>query len=173
MFIRIISFLLLIVLLTETTGVTLVHHFCSMSNTCEIKSIDGFSRESEISCSCEEEMCNASSNPEEQPQSFSAPACCYEVSTFLKFDFSSILHIPFVFTPFTDGFTLLTLVKSVQPAKVKIIPDDPFFRFYSPPLAGLNLLHAIHQIKIPAGSLLACLEGLFYFLIYRIKIRNY
>ena len=152
MFMRIISFLMLIVLLTETTGVTLIHHFCSMSNTCEIKSIDGFSGESDTSCSCDEEAGNAASNSEEQPQSFSAPACCYEVSTFLKFDFSSIFNSPLVFTPFSDVFMGFTLMKSVQPTEGKIIPDGPFFRFYSPPLSGLNLLHAIHQMKIPAIS---------------------
>ena len=155
MFMRIISFLLLIVFLAETTGVTLIHHYCSMSNTREIKSIDGFSAESDTSCSCEEETCNPPSNPEELPQSFSAPACCYEVSTFLKFDFTSIFHSPLVFTPFTHEMMGLTLLQSIQPTENAQIPDGPFFRFYSPPLNGINLLHAIHQIKIPAGSPLA------------------
>ena len=155
MFMRIISFLLLIVLLTETTGVTLVHHFCSMSNTCEIKSVDGFSGESDSSCTCSEEADEEASNPEEQPQSFSAPACCYEVSTFLKFDFSSIIHSPLVFTSFTDAVIGLFHFKPVHPGENKSISGDPFFRFYSPPLSGINLLHAIHQIKIPAVPSLA------------------
>ncbi|MEI6435082.1 MAG: hypothetical protein WCP32_09575, partial [Bacteroidota bacterium] len=83
---------------------------------------------------------------------FSAPPCCYELTTLFKFDFVS--HAPFYFSslPLNQGFASLLPILSSLPIDRILISDDPYFRFHSPPLTGIHLLHAIHQIKIPAIS---------------------
>ncbi len=152
MFNRVMSILLLMVFLFGTTGVTVLQHVCSGGNTREIKAIDGFSGAFAISCSCDEESPNEPAKSSDDLPGFSAPPCCYELTTLFKFDFVS--HAPFYFSslPLNQGFASLLPILSSLPIDRILISDDPYFRFHSPPLTGIHLLHAIHQIKIPAIS---------------------
>lgn len=151
---KIVASFLLIILLVQTTGVTLVHHYCSMEGSREIAAFDGVAEDVCGGCCCAEPQAANLPARESRP-AFDAPSCCYEITTYLKFNFISTLTVPSFFQPMANLSWKIVELPPVETTGSKFLSTYPFYQFYSPPLSGFDLLRAIHQIKIPPFSSLS------------------
>ena len=148
---KVLSYVLLIILLVQNTGVTLIHHYCNMAGSREIVAFDGVAEDACSDCCCD--VPEPGDFPlKEQNPSFEAPSCCYEITTYLKFNYTSTLATPLLFQPLADLAWNYQEMPEAPLTDSNLCHSHPFYQFYSPPLTGIALLHAIHQIKIPAWS---------------------
>jgi len=143
--------LLLLVFMTGSTGISILHHICSGSKTDHVTVYPEFFSHSSSACCADEETINRA----DLPVSFTATPCCKNLLSFFKLPVITVLssHPEIPVNPF---ISFLELNPGIQ-----ILRDIPFpeknihFEFYSPPFYGRSLIHYLHQIKVPLPSLFA------------------
>ncbi|MEI6683240.1 MAG: hypothetical protein WCO44_11460 [Bacteroidota bacterium] len=141
---------LLTVFLFGITGISVFHHACTSSNKEQVTVYAEIYRQAPVSC-CEGEAFEPFRGHRDGMQQYlSAVPCCKSTNTFLA------LHI------ITERINALKLQQSAPLEKNTLvllqeaIPENPArlqtirFQFHSPPLYGTELIHYLHQIKIPA-----------------------
>ena len=150
---RIGNLILLAVFLFGITGLSIFHHNCTSSNQQRISLYAEIFREAPGSC-CGDEVTEPSGHVAVQQQ-FDAVPCCKSTNIFLTLHFfSERLPKLVVQTVETAAVPFLTPL-----CPVAAIDQQPLaaglFRVHSPPLFGKQLIHFLHQIKIPALSAIA------------------
>lgn len=152
---RIGVFLLLLVFLFGTTGISVFHHICSSSNQEDVSVYPEFFKKSGSGCCVDEETgyaCSQRVNScnEALGQHIDASPCCISILSFFKLDILTVrahqLLINDVLVQLVDYTdSLITTLSADRPF---IIPGH--FQFFSPPLFGKVLVHFLHQMKIPS-----------------------
>ena len=142
-------FLVILVFLAGTTGVSFYIHECSSSNTKEVFVYPEISNKT-ASCCCAVEMHSSVAGSEKAP-SFNETGCCKNTHVYLKAAFSGF---PVIFQfhdelnisglP-TDFLSILHDRPENDMADFVLLVDHP------PPRSGKALIHFLHQIKIPAS----------------------
>jgi len=140
----------LVIYLIGVTGLSVSRHTCSMSNRETVAFYAGIYRKAPGSCCGDEDACMAGSSHPGLILSFNAIPCCRNVNTFL------VLNVP---TENQDRLALPGIspvpAPPSQPAANSRFEPCPvvqyiFYRYHSPPRSGKQLVHYLHQIKIPA-----------------------
>jgi len=140
--------MLLLIFLAGSTGITFYIHTCGSSHQKEAFAFREIFNQ-KIPCSCDENL--ASKVPAGSAVNYQDEDCCRISHLFIKAPF---LGYPVVekqsvpisqFTVF-PGFALLMS----QPARDLNVSFTPFNDPSPPPLSGINLVHFLHQIRIPA-----------------------
>ena len=149
---RILSVFMMLILLAGTTGITVLQHVCNSGKTREIKAMDGISLESASVCGCEEDEAGPPVGNDTDGVSLNASPCCISFTTFFRISFTTITTGPLFMVPLFDFQPVFNTNLTAKSLFDLIKPDQPFFRFHSPPLTGMKLLVSLHQIKIPASS---------------------
>ncbi len=146
---------LLMVFLFGITGISIFHHGCTSSSNQQVTVYAEIYWQAPVSC-CEGEAFEPSRGHHDGlPQHITATPCCKSINTFLA------LHIA------TERINSLKLQQTAPvvintPALLPVaLPENPVrlqtsrFQFHSPPLFGKELVHFLHQIKIPASTAVA------------------
>jgi hypothetical protein len=140
-------FLMLAAFLTATSGISFYIHECRSSQTKDVFVFpEIFNQRS--ACGCDEAVAKPAADPF---ISFHEPDCCKTSFVYLK---AKIAGLP-VFS-LTEGKPLLIAVPAVVPGMIPDTEKTPetgeVISFYHPPpLSGRELIHFLHQIKIPVS----------------------
>ena len=146
---------LLMVFLFGITGISIFHHGCTSSSNQQVTVYAEIYRQAPVSC-CEGEAFEPfAGHHEGLPQNITATPCCKSTNAFLA------LHI---ITERTHKLALQpeapVLISYTGPA-AEPLPEKPGLfhtirvQFHSPPRFGTELIHFLHQIKIPAHPAIA------------------
>jgi hypothetical protein len=150
---------LLLVFLFGTTGLSVFHHFCHTSNQGNVTLYPELFQSPGSSCCGNESatgyMCASYEPISADPlsQHIDASPCCKSTTTLFKLE---------ILTEKVGKLVLRTVSEPQPLFSVSLITIQPFeqpllkpahFQFYSPPLFGKNLVHYLHQMKIPAHLL--------------------
>jgi hypothetical protein len=149
------TLLLLMIFLFGITGLSVFRHTCTSSNKEKTAFYAGIFKEAPGSCCGDEAMDQPVCSHAGLPQAFDEPSCCKSTTSFLS------LHI---ISERQDKLAMqgalsfqvpqaLTLSDPAPASQVLIRPVH--FQFHSPPRYGKQLVHYLHQIKIPAHPELA------------------
>ena len=140
-------FLISVIFLFGTTGITFYIHECKSSQTREVFIYPEILKHQSACCCAEEVHGIATGDPAVQ---FDDPGCCRNTHLYLK---ASFLGFPVLkaqneqLIPKINLSDLLTFpARLIVPEKISFTP----IKDHSPPLlSGRLLIQAIHQIKIP------------------------
>ena len=145
---RIGNLFLLAVFLFGITGLSIFHHTCTSSNQQRVSLYAEIYKAAPGSC-CGDEAYEHSHHATSNQQ-FDAVPCCKSTNIFLTLQFTSERLPKLVSqTVETADVPFLTQFCPV-PASDQKQPAAGLFRVHSPPLFGKQLIHFLHQIKIPA-----------------------
>ena len=152
---RIGTLFLLVIFLFGITGLSVFHHTCGSSHKDKVTLYAEIFKAAPGSCCEGEALKYASGCLEDMTRKFDATPCCKSTNTFLSLHIVTERHDKLVI----KGFASIPIS---FPASLPVfILTDPipgssvYFQFYSPPLTGKQLVHYLHQIKIPAHRLIA------------------
>jgi hypothetical protein len=133
-------------------GITIFHHLCSGSATHEVTVYPEFFRHAPA-CGCSEEDRTTGSGG--FGSSIESPSCCQNITLYCKLPVNTIPAEP---ASITFGFVGHEMsVPDLPPtlsSEAEIVQGF-HFNSHAPPLAGIALIHFIHQIKIPFPPSLA------------------
>jgi hypothetical protein len=148
--------LLLVVFLLGTTGVSILRHICNTSHSDNVSLYPGiFVNRLTDCCGETQDACACMHTPEEpsqplQPEIFTGD-CCKTIATFLRLEIQTLRGEKLEFT------TALKDLPGILPFMTDVIPADPVrdqscpVQWHAPPVIfGKELVHFLHQIKIPA-----------------------
>ncbi len=151
---RIGIFLLLLVFLFSTIGISILHQVCSSSHHNEITVYPELFKSTgspccgasaEVSC-CDDDQGNQGDNAS---QVISAMPCCVSVNSYLKLEIPALRSEKLIINNFTVLLCHDALPSSDYASEECLSLPGTLFQFYSPPLTGKRLVHFLHQPKIP------------------------
>ena len=146
---------LLMVFLFGITGLSIFHHTCSSSNQDKISVYAEIYKGAPVSC-CEDETFGSSPvNPADLPQNFQSAPCCKSTNYFLALQIISERLYRIEVKDVTPISSPLPLPLPEFSTDNQLLVHSVYFQFYSPPLFGKQLIHYLHQIKIPSHPDLA------------------
>lgn len=141
---RFFLFMMLVVFLAGSTGITYSFHSCLSSGKTDLKLFPEIFSQSP-SCCCE----SASENSMPFNAYFSEPDCCKTTWGFIKTVFTGIplnYHFDKILSvEFLCHNVSLSIIWHPEPLSTVLIPPDD----HSPPLSGTSLIYFLHQIRIP------------------------
>lgn len=148
--------LLLLVLIFGTTGLSVLHHICSSSNTDNVTIYPEIFRNPASSCCDDESTWSACACPEDpdadmMPGSIVASPCCKSIVSFFKLEI--LTEKPAKLMLHDDNVRQPLNLPSLKPQSQRdqLLSYTVHFQFFSPPLLfGRFLVHYLHQMKIPA-----------------------
>jgi hypothetical protein len=141
-------FLVLVIFITWTTGVSFYIHECNSSHKKEVVAFPEIFNNN-ISCCCQDEI-HGSITSYEPVSSFSEPECCRNTHVYLKASFTGFPMF-YQFNPEVLQKVILLDFLSVQ--HNENVEEIAFFAprvDHPPPRSGKILIHFLHQVKIPA-----------------------
>ena len=141
---------LLVVFLFGIMGISIFHHTCSSSNEDRISVYAEIFKEAPGSC-CEGETIDVLPvNFSDLPQNFAPTPCCVSTNSFLMLHFISERLDKLTVKDVSQTPLLSLPLLRVCSIENQLEVHPVYFQFYSPPLFGKQLIHFLHQIKIPA-----------------------
>jgi len=152
---RIGSLLLLMVFLFGITGLSVFHHTCSCSNEEHIVLYTDIFKETPESCCGDASMDIPVDSHSAQSQGFEASSCCRSTTTFLVLHVISERQDEQVALPAISFPASLSLDLPGLSLESPLLIHAVHYQFHSPPRFGKQLLHYLHQIKIPGHPELA------------------
>jgi len=144
-----LSFLMILVLFTGTTGITFFIHTCSGSQKTEITAYPEFFKHASTCC-CSDENASQETGISPTPE-LKKPSCCRNQNLFLKSYVStapsvqSVTGKTILFPLYPEGL-LVSFTHYKQPAVTEYLA----WQDHSPPWTGKSLIFFIHQIRIPS-----------------------
>ncbi|MEI7663516.1 MAG: hypothetical protein WCK34_15010 [Bacteroidota bacterium] len=152
---RITAIFLLLVFLFGITGLSVFHHTCTGSNEEKRAAYAEIFKEAPGSCCSGEAFQHFTINASVTPRHIEATPCCKSTNTFLTLQVLSerqlktvVQNAMQVMIPFLSSLPAIAIENQ--------FPLQPrYFQFHSPPLFGKQLVHFLHQSKIPAHHDLA------------------
>ncbi len=147
---RIGSVVLLLVFLFGISGISIFHHTCTSSNLDRVTLYADIFHEAPPSCCADEAGDPVAPSFSGVNTAIDATPCCRNVNAFLVLHIVSnqfsrslqVVSVPVVAFCFSD----LSVKSTCDPFQIA----SGRFQFHSPPLAGRQLVHFLHQIKIPS-----------------------
>ena len=145
---------LLAVFLFSSMGVSILHHICNISHTDDITLYPEFFQIPGSSCCEGDQEDSACISHDEMAkccdrQDINATPCCVTINFFLKQEMVTIraekLTISSFPTPLLQYFLPVPEIAAIE----SISNPIQFLQFHSPPLSGKQLIHFLHQPKIP------------------------
>jgi hypothetical protein len=145
---------LLSVFLFSSMGVSILHHICNTSNTDDVTLYPEFFQMPGSSC-CEGGQEDLACYPDTETTSsdntlyFNAAPCCVSINSFLKLEMVTIRAEKLMINSFPtlvpQYFLPVPEIAAIESIKYPI----HFLQFHPPPLGGKQLIHFLHQQKIP------------------------
>ncbi len=157
---RIAAFLLLLVFLFGTTGLSVFRHICHSSNENNTSVYPEFFKNAASSC-CADELTGYTSAgsgkaTESDPfQHFNPAPCCKIIISFFKLEILTVRVEKVVFHTFFSRYPLYAISLLQLPVFLQPLLQPAYFQYHSPPLFGKMLVQFLHQMKIPAHPFFA------------------
>lgn len=152
---RIGTFMILLVFLLGTTGLSVFHHICRMEHEDRVSVFPGFYTDPGSSC-CSDETdgtccaCTANAAHNCSRESFSTDPCCKNVASFFRLEILT-LRVEKLSLPALEAGPVPERIAARQCLETELrIEPAAILTFHPPPLSGRNLVNYLHQIKIPA-----------------------
>jgi len=146
---------LLAVFLFGITGLSVFHHTCTSSNQEKIAFYAEIFKQAPGSCCEDDAIDHPVAGLTGMSLSFDATSCCKSTTSFLALRIISERQDKLVI-PYAIPMPAPNLRPLSQPAfESQVLIHPVHFQFHSPPRYGKQLVHYLHQIKIPAHPELA------------------
>ena len=149
------SLILVSVFLFGVSGLSVFHHSCASSGTDKVALYAGIFKAVPASCCEDENEPGIANSAADHGQGFDATPCCKSTNLFLALhvvsETVSVLHVTATAVPAHVELPLLPVPEAVSQVFIK----EARYQFHSPPLYGIDLIHFLHQIKIPASPVLS------------------
>jgi hypothetical protein len=152
---RIGSIVLLMVFLFGITGLSVFHHTCSCSNEEHTVLYTDIFKEAPGNCCGDESMDIPVDRHSAQSPAFDASSCCKSTTTFLALHIISERQDKSVMLPALSFGAPLSLALPGLSLENPLLIHAVHYQFHSPPRFGKQLVHYLHQIKIPTHPELA------------------